>query len=92
MPEPTDPAAYCTRKPTPGAYLSDGCPDCGHAIVLHVGVDHCPVCETVDLNRQMRETVRQVRRLLDPREREREAFRLGTREPLPWRSTERTDG
>lgn len=92
MADGTEPAAYCTRKPVPFAYLSDGCPDCGHAIVLHVGVNHCPVCEMVDLNRQSRDAVQQVRRLLDPREREREARRLGTRGPLPWRSTERTDG
>lgn len=76
---------YCATKPLPGSFLTESCADCGHSAVLHVGVDHCPVCEAVDLNQQSR-------RFLDPREREREALRLGIHGPLPWRSTGRTGG
>lgn len=85
MPEPKATDGYCTRKPVPGQVIGAGCEDCGHALVLHVGVEHCPVCETVDLNRQAADAIAQWRKLLDPREREREAFRLGARGPLPWR-------
>jgi DNA-directed RNA polymerase subunit RPC12/RpoP len=50
----------CTTTPVPGTYLtlatlSAPCPDCGHATVLHIGVDHCPVCELVDLNQRARD-------------------------------------
>lgn len=57
---------YCTTTPVPGTYLTPvtltaPCPDCGHATVLHIGVDHCPVCELVDLNERARaETVTHV--------------------------------
>lgn len=46
-------ADYCTRKPVPGQVIGAGCEDCGHAMVLHVGVDHCPVCELVHFNQQL---------------------------------------
>lgn len=49
---------YCATRPQPGDLLTDGCPDCGHAFVLHAGTNHCPVCEMVDLNRQLAEIVR----------------------------------
>lgn len=52
--EQPPPAEYCTTAPMPGARLTDECLDCGHAVVLHVGTDHCPVCELVDLNQQAR--------------------------------------
>lgn len=44
---------YCAMRPLPGQMLTDGCPGCGHAVVLHVGADHCPVCEMVGLNQQL---------------------------------------
>lgn len=50
----TQDAAYCTTAPMAGARLTDECLDCGHAVVLHVGTEHCPVCEMVDLNQQAR--------------------------------------
>lgn len=53
MPD-TDAPALCTYRPLPGEVLKTACPDCGHAAVLHVGVEHCPVCELVDHNRQVR--------------------------------------
>jgi hypothetical protein len=37
----------CTWKPTPGTALNGRCPDCQHAVLVHFGVDHCPVCELV---------------------------------------------
>lgn len=51
--------SYCSTQPLPGTYLTLAalvapCPDCGHATVLHIGVDHCPVCELVALNEQAR--------------------------------------
>ena len=58
MPEQRDTGSYCATKPLSGAFLVDPCPDCGHANVLHVGVDHCPVCELLDLNRQLAEIVK----------------------------------
>lgn len=50
---------YCASRPAPGtlqtlADLMAHCSMCGHARVLHIGVDHCPVCELVDLNAQAR--------------------------------------
>jgi hypothetical protein len=26
---------------------SDPCPECGHSPLVHIGVEHCPVCELV---------------------------------------------
>lgn len=37
--------AVCTRPAQPGEDLSGRCPSCGHATVIHVGIDACPVCE-----------------------------------------------
>jgi len=48
-------AAYCTTAPIPGQPLGASCGDCGHAVVLHVGVTHCPVCELTQLNDRARE-------------------------------------
>lgn len=47
--------ALCTYQPLPGEILKGACQECGHAFVLHVGVEHCPVCELVQHNRQARE-------------------------------------
>jgi hypothetical protein len=56
------PDAYCSTTPTPGTLLAPAtlaapCAHCGHATVLHIGVDHCPVCELVDLNERGRRLV-----------------------------------
>lgn len=53
---------YCTTKPVPGTFLTlptlvNPCPDCGHAALLHIGVDHCPVCELEDLNQRNRDLI-----------------------------------
>lgn len=53
-------APYCTKIPRPGDRLTDACPDCGHATVLHLGVDHCPVCELVARNERARGTANHV--------------------------------
>ena len=53
MPD-ADATVLCTYKPLPGEVLKTACPDCGHAAVLHIGVEHCPVCELVAHNRQVR--------------------------------------
>lgn len=47
--------ALCTYQPLPGEILKGACQECGHAFVLHIGVEHCPVCELVHLNQQARE-------------------------------------
>lgn len=88
-PDATQAAPYCTTTPTVGDRLADACPDCGHATVLHIGVDHCPVCEMVDHNRRARITATRhvtingvrgaplevaVRRLLERRELSRRAL------------------
>ena len=52
MPEAEQPG-FCTSK-CAGLLMTDTCGDCGHAAALHVGVDHCPVCELVQHNRQVR--------------------------------------
>lgn len=54
-PDDAPPHGYCTTKPLPGTYLTLAtvtapCVDCGHATVVHIGVDHCPVCELVAYN------------------------------------------
>jgi hypothetical protein len=38
---------FCTWTPPPGWVTGTPCPDCGHADLGHIGVDHCPVCELV---------------------------------------------
>jgi len=48
------PGQFCTWKP-PGPASVAGialvvtgeCPECGHSAPVHVGTDHCPVCELV---------------------------------------------
>lgn len=49
-----DALTFCTYQPLPGEVLKTACPDCGHAAVLHIGVEHCPVCELVAHNRKVR--------------------------------------
>jgi hypothetical protein len=51
----TAPTPYCTTVPRTRDRLTDACPECGHATVLHLGVGHCPVCELVALNERARE-------------------------------------
>ena len=43
----------CTYRPVAGEILASACVECGHAAVLHIGVEHCPVCELVERNRQL---------------------------------------
>ncbi|MGW2692351.1 hypothetical protein ACWC3Y_10875 [Streptomyces sp. NPDC001296] len=45
---------FCAYRPVPGEMLTAACVECGHALVLHVGVEHCPVCELVHHNQQVR--------------------------------------
>ena len=52
-PQATD--GYCRYGPFPGSHLGSPCPHCGHCAALHMGVDHCPVCELVDLNKRARD-------------------------------------
>lgn len=47
-----EPPEFCTTKCV-GQQMTDPCRECGHLVALHVGVDHCPVCELVHHNRQM---------------------------------------
>lgn len=51
------PTRYCTRAPMPGEHLGAACGQCGHAVLLHIGVRHCPVCELVDLNERASATI-----------------------------------
>lgn len=53
MPD-SEPSAFCSYRPVPGEMLSTACVECGHALVLHIGVEHCPVCELVRHNEQAR--------------------------------------
>ena len=39
----------CERTAFPGFEMAGFCPDCGHAIVMHLGVESCVVCELVHL-------------------------------------------
>ena len=56
-PEPATPnderPTPCTYRPLAGEILATACVECGHALALHIGVDHCPVCELVERNRQL---------------------------------------
>ena len=45
--------AFCAYRPVAGEILRTACVECGHTLVLHVGVEHCPVCELVHHNRQL---------------------------------------
>lgn len=51
--EPERPA-FCSYRPVAGEILATACVECGHALALHIGVEHCPMCELAALNRQMR--------------------------------------
>ncbi|NUP39176.1 MAG: hypothetical protein HOY76_19720 [Streptomyces sp.] len=51
--EPERPA-FCSYRPVAGEILATACVECGHALSLHIGVEHCPVCELVQHNRQVR--------------------------------------
>lgn len=53
-PDASPSPAYCTTTPRPGDHLTDACQDCGHAVVLHIGTEHCPVCEMEDHNARAR--------------------------------------
>lgn len=53
MPEAEQPA-LCTYRPVAGEILATACVGCGHALMLHIGVEHCPVCELVFHNQQVR--------------------------------------
>lgn len=58
-PDTAPAVTYCTTTPVPGTFLTPAnlaapCEICGHAVILHIGAHHCPVCEMVDLNAQER--------------------------------------
>jgi hypothetical protein len=36
---------FCQWKEYAGLNIGAQCPECGHAVVVHIGTDHCPVCE-----------------------------------------------
>lgn len=40
--------------------VTDACPDCGHIAAMHIGVEHCAVCELVLHNRQARAAIGQL--------------------------------
>jgi len=40
-------ADFCTWHPQPGQEIGKTCPVCGHSDLVHIGTDHCPVCELV---------------------------------------------
>lgn len=46
---------FCTYQPVPGEVVKAACPECGHSFALHIGVEHCPVCELAHLNAVARE-------------------------------------
>lgn len=60
MPNAEEPS-FCTSRPKPGAMLAGACEECGHALVLHIGVEHCPVCEMVHHNAQVRDAMTENR-------------------------------
>lgn len=47
----------CRWKPDPASPAPPiaGCPECGHLVVLHVGVDVCPLCVLVSVASQVKE-------------------------------------
>lgn len=47
----------CRWKPKPDELATPvtGCPECGHLILLHIGVDVCPLCVLVAVASQVRE-------------------------------------
>jgi hypothetical protein len=51
---------YCRRKADPTTFLGGICgglDGCGHALAVHIGTDHCPVCELVDLAKQRQDEI-----------------------------------
>ncbi|MEZ0089948.1 hypothetical protein [Streptacidiphilus sp. EB129] len=48
---------YCRNTLTlaPGDFMPwKPCTECGHTMLVHIGVDHCPVCELVSFAEQQR--------------------------------------
>lgn len=41
------PSDFCQWRGYAGYVVGGKCPECGHAVVVHIGVEHCPVCELV---------------------------------------------
>jgi hypothetical protein len=41
------PGGFCHWKPLAGHELGHPCPVCGHSDLVHIGTEHCPVCELV---------------------------------------------
>jgi hypothetical protein len=37
----------CTWHPAAGRVIGHPCPVCGHSDLVHIGTEHCPVCELV---------------------------------------------
>ncbi|MFF7881040.1 hypothetical protein ACH40F_07820 [Streptomyces sp. NPDC020794] len=46
--------SFCFYRPVPGELLHTACVECGHVLALHIGVEHCPVCELVHHNERAR--------------------------------------
>jgi hypothetical protein len=44
---PLPPGEHCTWQTPAGWRLGHPCPVCGHSDLVHIGTDHCPVCELV---------------------------------------------
>jgi hypothetical protein len=47
----------CRWKPKPDQPVVPvaGCPECGHLVLLHAGVDVCPLCVLVNVASQVRD-------------------------------------
>jgi len=47
--------AACRWKPDPGKPIIpvSGCPECGHLVLLHVGIDVCPLCVLISVGSQV---------------------------------------
>ncbi|MEU5596674.1 hypothetical protein [Streptomyces sp. NPDC020298] len=56
MPD-VEPSPFCSYRPVAGERLAAACVECGHALAVHIGVEHCPVCELVHRNEQVRALV-----------------------------------
>lgn len=50
----TEPPTFCAYQPAAGEILATVCVECGHALALHIGVEHCPVCELTAHNQHLR--------------------------------------
>lgn len=42
--EPEPDTTLCSRQREPNDLVTDPCPSCGHAILLHVNTEECPAC------------------------------------------------